>query len=68
MRCCDCMYWKEGQDHRVGECHRYAPRPIMEPKRAPDVWWPMTTFNDGCGEALRRADIPAQLESLRLEP
>jgi len=56
------VYWKEGQDHRVGECHRYAPRPSMTQTKAPDVWWPMTIFDDGCGEALRRAD---RLESLK---
>jgi hypothetical protein len=64
MNCCECLYWKEGQDHRIGWCHRYAPRPTIDIRKAPDVTWPCTAFDDGCGEALRRAAV-TELQSFK---
>jgi hypothetical protein len=57
VRCCDCVWWQEGQDHEHGECHRRAPRPELfsaaQGTRA-DVFWPPTMAKDGCGEGADR--------------
>jgi hypothetical protein len=55
-RCEDCTYWRVGQDHGQGECHRNAPRPeLYKPamSRCADVFWPPTMADDGCGQGAR---------------
>ncbi len=51
MQCSGCAFWREGQDHASGECHRKAPAPVVAlGDVVPDVWWPKTDNSDGCGE------------------
>lgn len=45
--CKDCLYWK--QVVQVGECHRYAPSPIMG-KSSDRASWVETVDNSFCGD------------------
>lgn len=54
-RCDTCAFWREGEDHVSGECHRHAPRPeLFKPaqSQSADVFWPPTLHRDGCGDGL----------------
>jgi len=52
-RCGSCAFWREGQDHRSGTCHRYAPRPAVarpSERGCIDTYWPPTLDDDGCAD------------------
>lgn len=57
IRCCgDCMFFQKS-DGELGECRRYAPRPVnlrQDIDTADDVFfvWPATNEDDWCGEYL----------------
>jgi hypothetical protein len=47
----------------LGECHRYAPRPVVVTEEAlseATVVWPVTQADDGCGEWFPGGDWPRQ--------
>ena len=46
--CGNCKYWKKVEG-KIGECHRYAPMPIMS-KEPELVKWPQTNSAEFCGE------------------
>ena len=55
--CNDCRFYDEFYRDETklahGWCRRYAPRPVIGPNPdngEVDVRWPITCFNDGCGE------------------
>ena len=57
VECEDCRFWDEfyrdDTNLALGFCRRYAPRPVIGPDPQlgdRDVRWPITNFNDGCGE------------------
>ena len=69
MRCSDCRFWREGQDHAQGWCHRHAPRPVVtwpEEAAVVDTFFPPMPASEGCGEAqpvkLRQTVYIAHLE------
>jgi hypothetical protein len=51
--CADCKYYDETVPNQIGECRRYAPRPIMRIKDV-DIdgmrEWPSVISDDWCGE------------------
>ena len=62
-RCADCANWfprktetkakSIGAVDETGECHRYAPRPLVVESRVAEsalVLWPVTQAGDTCGE------------------
>jgi hypothetical protein len=59
VKCADCKFWKAKDggtfDDGVGECRRYAARPLIaddadaEPK-SPFVAWPLTLDDQFCGD------------------
>ena len=64
--CANCANWRPTLEAVVGtpltvlgECHRYAPRPVVvteEALTAANIVWPMTQADDGCGEWFHGAD------------
>lgn len=73
--CQYCKYWKQHQHAtdetvtRYGDCWKYAPRPVvgmMNKSRLRDtnVQWPITTFNDVCGEFQRNFEIGEKSKNL----
>ena len=54
--CVNCRHWRaRNAESDLGTCHRYAPEPKTAPAGEYDVewtraWWPITDFDDGCGE------------------
>ncbi len=57
-RCERCRFWEEFQDSDGwGHCHRYAPRPVVDPLRRDEeghaymvAYWPETDADEWCGE------------------
>ena len=53
MRCGDCRFYREGQGHGQGWCHRHAPAPAVIRYDGPgtsDTFWPPVDASDGCGD------------------
>lgn len=56
LKCETCRFWRylrETEPHvGIGECRRYAPRPIVVEPRNKGAYplWPLTMFDDACGE------------------
>jgi len=50
----------------LGECHRYAPRPVVVTEEAlseATVVWPVTQAEDGCGEWFHGGHRPRQRDT-----
>lgn len=65
MKCVDCKFWKAKEggalDDGVGECRRYAAKPLValddaELPRSPFVAWPLTLDDQFCGEFVSRRE------------
>lgn len=64
--CADCRFWIEEEQgtQQVGQCRRYAPRPMLAAQDSAHVavqtvasslrWWPITKKHDWCGEYTAR--------------
>jgi hypothetical protein len=51
--CSTCRFWEAVKPNNdIGNCHRYAPRPMIDPNFESDleVYWPRTMDEDFCGE------------------
>ncbi len=67
--CFDCRFWRNKDEHEYGECRRHAPQPVIG-KQAEEwsnmapgpedydrtPWWPMTHWEEWCGEHQIRLD------------
>lgn len=56
-----CAFWKViSADGYDGECHRYAPRPMVSSTNeyTVDTDWPQTGADNFCGDFNWRSDVP----------
>lgn len=47
MQCKDCVFYRR-DEHGIGRCHRYAPRPVHISQE--DWVWPAVDESEWCGE------------------
>jgi hypothetical protein len=63
-KCENCIYWFDLHHpvEPVGECRRYAPKPLFS--SIPDgdwtTWWPLTYSSEWCGEFEAKAEWPKE--------
>jgi hypothetical protein len=58
QRCKTCVFWIDTPDKGPvdwGECHFSAPTAIPRSSANPDVHWPRTKAQDGCGQGVDRS-------------
>jgi hypothetical protein len=57
--CSTCRFWVR-TDAPIGNCHRYAPKPLIDPNFDCDLeaYWPRTVDRDFCGEYQPRKALP----------
>lgn len=65
LACSQCQFWKIISDSPArGECHRYAPKPIIKEKAQASgpiqllVIWPITYGDNICGDGLAKGTPP----------
>ena len=66
--CDNCRFWRGGDDPvELGHCHRHAPPAVTQEKPNEDAReylgeWPVTVFDDWCGEwEASRSKLPLEL-------